>query len=95
MLVSKYCPGSFNSPYVAGMNATNLPTSTFSVSHSLASTYVLNGAAAAQPLGTATYTILIWCPSMTAFYGDGATFGGGPVHIGTTTKLGGMVAFQV
>jgi len=95
MLVSKYCPGRFNAPYVAGMNATNLPTSTFSVSHSLASSSVLNGGGTSAPFGGATYTLLMWCPSMTAFYGDGATVSSPavPVHLGTTTKLGGMVAF--
>lgn len=93
MLCCKYWPGRHNSPYVAGMNATNLPTSTFSVSSSLTETSYLGGSAQA-PLGTAAYTLLMWCPSFTAFFGDGATNqAGGQVHQATTNKLGGLVAY--
>ena len=74
MLCCKYWPGRHNSPYVAGMNATNLPTSTFSVSSSITEAASLSLTATnPTPLGTDAYTLIMWCPSFTAFYGDGAT----------------------
>lgn len=40
MVVAKNMPGEFNVPYVAGMNVTNLPTTTFSISQSIESSNV-------------------------------------------------------
>jgi hypothetical protein len=85
MLVSKAHPGQHNVTYVAGMNCTNLPTSTFSVSNSLAGSYMY-GQAGTHPLGTGEYTLLMWSSSCTAFTGDGATG-----NITAADRLGGMV----
>lgn len=89
MLVSKAHPGQFNAPYVAGMNCTNLPTSTFSVSNSFPECN-LYGTSVDEPLGTAEYTVLLWANSCTAFSGDG---GGG--NISPSDRLGGLVIMQV
>lgn len=86
MLVSKYYPGQFNVPYVAGMNVTNLPTTTFSVSNSLASANVYGEVDNETPLGATPYTIVMWSSSMTAFYGDG-----GLGNVSNQDKLGGLV----
>jgi hypothetical protein len=69
MLVSKVFPGRYNTPYVAGMNVTNLPTNTFSVSNSIADAAYLDSSASTEPLGTREYTLIMWCPVMTAFNG--------------------------
>jgi hypothetical protein len=88
--VAKTHPGKFNVPYVAGMNVTTLPTNTFSVSNSTATGDVFNRQGDDQPLGTTTYTLMMWCPSLTAFYGSGATY-----SVPTTDKLGGFVIKQI
>jgi len=91
MLVAKVHPGQFNVPYVAGMNVTNLPTNTFSVSSSIdEACYINDEPGTTVPLGTHPYTILFWCPSMTAFSGPG-----GLNNIPTSDKLGGLTIFQV
>jgi len=87
--VAKSFPGIENVPYVAGMNVTNLPTMTFSISSTIAETAFL-GSATEVPLGTNSYTLLMWCPSMTAFQGPGGTAG-----IPAVDKLGGFVAYQI
>lgn len=70
MLVCKAHPGQFNVPYVAGMNCTNLPTGLLSVSNSIAEADVFQ-VGQPSPLGTKKYTLLAWCPSVTAFSGSG------------------------
>lgn len=83
MLVAKACPGKFNASYVAGMNVTNLPTNTFAISNTFATSGVV-GSADDHRLGTSPYTLLMWSPAMTAFRGSGSS-------IPTTDKLGGLV----
>lgn len=89
MQVAKNFPGLHNVPYVAGMNVTNLPTTTFSVSQTVSDANVY-GSAPVVPLGSAPYTIIMWCPSMTAFLGPGGAGG-----IPTVDKIGGMVIKQI
>lgn len=85
MLVAKTHPGTFNTSYVAGMNVTNLATSTFSVSNTFDQAHIINNLPAYSPLGQASYTLLMWCPSATAFTGDGV---GG--NISASDRLGGF-----
>ena len=86
MQVAKMHPGQFNVPYVAGMNVTNLPTNTFSVSNTFAETSVHGSAGSDTPLGKEDYLLLMWSPTMTAFYGDGAQG-----SFSQSEKLGGFV----
>jgi hypothetical protein len=88
-LVAKQHPGQFRSPYVAGMNITNLPTSEFSVSRSFADCNQY-GATDIKNLGSSPYTLLMWCSSTTAFGGDGAAG-----NISAADRLGGLVIKQV
>jgi len=89
MLVAKWYPGKFNVPYVAGMNVTGLPTTTFSVSNAISSANVY-GSTQDTPLGDTPYTLVMWSTSMTAFYGDGGTG-----NVPNSDKLGGLVIKQV
>lgn len=89
MCVAKNVPGEFNVPYVAGMNVTNLPTTTFSISQSIEGCNIYGETSDTQPLGTEPYLLVMWCPSMTAFQGPG-----GSGHIPTTEKLGGFAIKQ-
>lgn len=89
MLVAKAHPGQLNTSYVAGMNNTNLPTTTFSMSNSFkdVNTY---GSSYNEPLGTESYTLIMWCPAATSFFGDGSH-----TSIATDTRLGGLIIKQV
>jgi len=71
------------------MNVTNLPTNTFSVSNTLSEANVY-GSTTDSKLGSADYTLLMWCSSATAFFGDGK-----PGSIPSTDKLGGFVVKMV
>lgn len=42
MTLAKLSPGNTNPPYVAGMNVTQVPTMTFSVTNTLSSCYQLD-----------------------------------------------------
>lgn len=42
-----------------------------------------------KPFGTRSYTLIMWCPSLTAMYGSG--FSGGFTQ---TTKIGGLCIQQ-
>lgn len=86
MLVAKCHPGMFNSPYVAGMNCTNLPTTTFSVGGAIEGAWSSQGAGLS--LGANSYTLIMWCPSMTAFSG------GGSPYIPQSDRLGGLAIVQ-
>lgn len=87
MLVSKHHPGMFNSPYVAGMNCTNLPTTTFSVGEALEKAWSSGGVPAM--LGAEQYTLIMWCPAITAFSGAG-----GSLYIPQSDRLGGLAIVQ-
>jgi len=86
---AKVTPGDFNVQYVAGMNVTNLPTNCFSVSNSFseADVYLSNRQ---YPLGVKKYVLMMFCPSMTAFRGDGKNG-----RISESDKLGGLVIRQI
>lgn len=86
MLVAKCHPGMFNSPYVAGMNCTNLPTTTFSVGEAIEKSWHSSGTF--QPLGSAQYTLIMWCPAVTAFAGAGG------IYIPNSDRLGGLAICQ-
>lgn len=86
MMVSKTHPGMFNSPYVAGMNCTNLPTTTFSVGGAIENAWSSIGGP--DPLGVNPYTLIMWCPSMTAFSG------GGGQYIPQSDRIGGLAIVQ-
>jgi len=49
-------------PYVAGMNVTNLPTTTFSVSNAVSSANIF-GETGDVPLGSTPYTLVMWSTS--------------------------------
>lgn len=68
-MVAKNFPGMQNVAYAAGMNVCNLPTNTFSVSNTFADGNHY-GEVDDSPLGTASYTLIMWSSSMTAFFGD-------------------------
>lgn len=89
MMVCKYYPGQFNAQYVAGMNVTNLPTTTFSVSNAFTQA-VTPGGNYLNSLGDTSFTLLMWCPSMTAFTGEDA-YG----KISASNKLGGFAITKV
>lgn len=89
MIVAKNFPGQFNPPYVAGMNVTSLPTNSFSVSNALSDSNIY-GQSTDSPLGTAPYTLIMWCSSLTAFYGQG-----GAGQVPSSDKVGGFVIKQV
>jgi hypothetical protein len=84
MLVAKTFPGRYNVPYVAGMNVTSLPTNTFAVSQAIQEARQISNSTD-QPLGTHPYTLIMWCPAATAFFGAGADG-----QIPATSKLGGF-----
>ena len=86
MLVAKAHPGQFNPNYVAGMNNTNLPTSSFSVCNSFSTAWSPDEQYIS--LGKTEYTLLMWSPSCTAFSGTGNGTNG---NIAIDTKLGGFV----
>lgn len=67
------------------MNVTNLPTNTFNVSNALETANIL-GNTTDDPLGVAPYQLIMWCSSLTAFYGSG-----GAGQVPSTDKLGGFV----
>lgn len=67
------------------MNVTNLPTSEFSVSRSFGTSNVY-GVADIKSLGSAPYTLLMWCSSTTAFGGDNKDG-----NISSADRLGGLV----
>lgn len=90
MLVAGAYPGQFNVRYVAGMNCTNLPTSTFSVSNTFSESHVKgDDTTATHPLGTNDYTLIMFCPSATAFNGGTESW-----SIPNSDKLGGLTIVQ-
>lgn len=95
--MAKLSPGNSNPQYVAGMNVTQVPTMTFSVTNTLESCYMVDidtstgtSTFTIQPIGTAPYLFLFWIPAATAYHGPG---GGG--YISTSDKLGGLSVIQV
>lgn len=85
MIVAKNYPGKIKTPFVAGMNLMRMPSICCSVGGSIESANTL-GQSNQQDLGSSDVTVIMWCPSATAFFGTG-----GEGQIPSTTKLGGMV----
>lgn len=96
MTWAKLHPGEENTPYCAGMNVTQVPTMTFSVTNTLQSCYMVDLDSSGQstftiePIGTAPYVFLFWIPAATAYHGPG-----GQGYISTNDKLGGLSVIQV
>jgi hypothetical protein len=86
--INRAFPGVSVSPYVNNMCILPLPTGTFKTSLALSTCYSIT-AGASQPLGTNTYTVIMFCPSLSSYLGPG---GGG--LIGATTRLAGYVIYQ-
>jgi len=86
MVVAKNYPGQFDAPYVAGMNVCSVPTSTGRVATTFDSAFEFGGTGDVESnIGTEDYLVIAWCPSTTAFFGDG-----GASNVPTTEKLGGF-----
>lgn len=90
MQVAKNFPGRYNVPYVAGMNTTALPTTTFSVSNTLASANVY-GNDGEDVLGFADYLVIMWMPVATYVYGFPTQQ---QTTIPSSDKLGGLILKQ-
>jgi len=87
MLAAKEHPGKFSTPYVSAMNVLPFPTmvATTNTTEFQADNY----GNAFENLGTRKYTIVAFCPVMTALYGTGGTN-----DFDSGTKLGGVVMTQ-
>lgn len=85
MTVAKNMPGIHNVPYVAGMNVTSLPTTTFSISNSISTCYSITQGHDV-PIGSEDYTFISFCPAMTAYHGVGT-----PGLMPASDKVGGMI----
>lgn len=88
MEVAKHLPGQYNVPYVAGMNVTNLPTTTFSVSNTIATANIYGDVPVDANLGTTDYCVLMWMPIATSI--NGFEMGGDRPSIPSSDKLGGF-----
>lgn len=86
MTIAKNYPGQFEAPFVAGMNVSSVPTSTGHIATTFDQCFESGGTGVTESkLGTQDYLLVCWCPSTTAFFGDGLAN-----HIPTTDKLGGF-----
>lgn len=59
MTIAKNAPGTIDSPFVAGMNVTPMPTSTFSVASTLSQIYDVQASDLSQ-LGSREYTVILY-----------------------------------
>lgn len=86
--LNRFAPASTASPYVNNMTLTPVPTGTFRNSFSISSCYN-SGTGVSAPLGTAAYTVIMYCPSL-------SSWGGGPggSFFPATTRLGGFIIYQ-
>lgn len=87
--LNRFVPGVCDSPYVNNMTVTPIPTGVFHNSFSLASCYD-TVTQANQGLGLRRYTIMMYCPSLSAWAGSTGTAG----QFSATTRLGGMIMVQ-
>lgn len=77
-------------PYVTGSNISYLPTAVFKTAGSLATCAQLPVGSLTPvlaPIGTDEYTLLMWCPAITARYGGTDT-----QDIPQTNRLSGFVS---
>ena len=86
--INRAFPGMCVSPYVNNMTILPLPTGTFKTSIAIANCYS-TATASSVPLGTNTYTVLMFCPSLSSYLGPG-TVG----YLGATTRVSGMLVYQ-
>jgi hypothetical protein len=90
MTIAKNYPGQFDAPYVAGMNVCSVPTSTGRVATTFDQAFEFGGTGETESkIGTQDYLLIAWCPSTTAFFGDGGTS-----NIPASDKLGGLAMQQ-
>jgi len=84
--MQKYFPGTEVTPYVAGMNIMPSPSVTFCANNAQTGTEVIGSTLDAEPLGTADYLIVAFCPVLTLLHGRGNND-----SYAETTKLSGVI----
>ena len=71
MVMQKYYPGTAVTPYVAVMNIMTSPSVTFTCASAQTETEVIGSSLQSEPLGTADYTIIAFCPILSILHGRG------------------------
>jgi len=86
MVMQKYFPGTEVTPYVAGMNIMPSPSVTFCANNSQTETEVIGSNLDSEPLGTADYLVIAFCPVLTLLHGRGTN-----TSYSELTKLSGVI----
>lgn len=83
MLVAKHYPGQIASPYVHGMNVGTAQTGLIRSAITINSAISGNGSTKVR-IGTDNFTLIMYCPVLSAFYSGNATVFNG-------NKVGGLI----
>jgi hypothetical protein len=87
MDIAKHYPGEIESPFVAGMNIVSSVTGCIRHNTVAVATAALeSNEASNQPLGTNDYLIVLYCPALSALYGDSS--------FGESAKIAGLNIIQ-